>query len=290
MGWWIQHEQANLWSIWKEVSLTHLWIALALLPINLSIQAWIWQVLLQGIYPDESFADSLGAILCGASLGFFTPARIGDFAGRALYLPHHNKSELLAMAGLQQLLAFICYIGIGTLGLLYFLPFRLGFENWAWAGMALIGVLIIFGIGYLLYHPKKVYHFIKIRLPERFQSTFRFLNYLTKAQLLKLWALTALRYAVFCLQFIILLYAFPFTLTIGESLLATILMYYAKTFIPAFTFAELGIREATAVFFIGWMGGSETVGFYAATLIFIINLMIPALLGIPFVFKIAKNA
>ena len=284
--WWLEADGEKLLDLWKTVNNFHLSFALLLLPLNLGVQAWIWQVLLQEIYPDERFIDSLGGILCGASLGFFTPARIGDFAGRALYMPHRNKIELLALASLQQSLSFLCYIGFGTLALGYFLPFKLKFAWFGWILVALLGVLFLGIAFYALLNPQKIYRLILNKLPLKWQTHFRFLNYLSRAHLLKLVALTILRYGIFCTQFVLLLYAFPFELRLLDAIIATMLIYYIKTFIPSFAFAELGIREATAVFLIGWMGGSELVAFNAATLIFGINLVLPALLGIPFIFKI----
>jgi len=43
---------------------------------------------------------------------------------------------------------------------------------------------------------------------------------------------------------------------------------------------ELGIREGASVYFITQMSGTAVVGFNASIFLFIINLLIPALIGV----------
>jgi len=58
------------------------------------------------------------------------------------------------------------------------------------------------------------------------------------------------------------------------------LIMFAKTIIPPISFGELGIREGASVFFITQMGGAASVGFNASIFLFIINLLLPSLIGV----------
>ena len=55
---------------------------------------------------------------------------------------------------------------------------------------------------------------------------------------------------------------------------------FVKTIIPPITFGELGIREGASVYFLTQMGETASIGFNASILLFIINLLIPALIGV----------
>jgi len=55
---------------------------------------------------------------------------------------------------------------------------------------------------------------------------------------------------------------------------------FVKTIIPPISLGELGIREGASVFFISKMGEVSSVGFNASIFLFIINLLIPALIGV----------
>jgi len=60
---------------------------------------------------------------------------------------------------------------------------------------------------------------------------------------------------------------------------------FAKTFFPAVSLGELGVREGVSVFFLGQMGVSAAPAFNAALFIFFINILMPSLIGLIFLFK-----
>ena len=55
---------------------------------------------------------------------------------------------------------------------------------------------------------------------------------------------------------------------------------FTKTIIPPISFGELGIREGASVFFITKMGETASVGFNSSIFLFMINLVIPAVIGV----------
>ncbi len=73
---------------------------------------------------------------------------------------------------------------------------------------------------------------------------------------------------------------FQIILILYNYLWAANLIMFAKTIIPPISFGELGIREGASVYFITLMGESASVGFNASIFLFIINLLIPALIGV----------
>ena len=56
--------------------------------------------------------------------------------------------------------------------------------------------------------------------------------------------------------------------------------------VPTVTLLDLGIREGAAVYFLGQLGYAEAAAFNAAFLLFCINLLVPAVVGLPFVFRL----
>ena len=64
---------------------------------------------------------------------------------------------------------------------------------------------------------------------------------------------------------------------------------FAKTIIPPVSFGELGIREGASVFFITQMGEVASVGFNASIFLFMINLVIPAIIGVGMFLKKNDN-
>jgi uncharacterized membrane protein YbhN (UPF0104 family) len=67
---------------------------------------------------------------------------------------------------------------------------------------------------------------------------------------------------------------------------AVVLTYFVKFMVPSVTIMDLGVREGAAVFFLSVFGASPAVAFNAALLLFVINIVFPTALGIPFVWNL----
>jgi uncharacterized membrane protein YbhN (UPF0104 family) len=93
-------------------------------------------------------------------------------------------------------------------------------------------------------------------------------------------AISFLFYACFLIQYALLVSAFSNHFDFLQYLWAANLIMFAKTIIPPISFGELGIREGASVYFLTQMGETASVGFNASIFLFIINLLIPALIGV----------
>ena len=60
---------------------------------------------------------------------------------------------------------------------------------------------------------------------------------------------------------------------------------FVKTVIPPVSLGELGIREGASVYFLTTMGETSSVAFNASIFLFIINLLIPSLIGLVLLMK-----
>jgi uncharacterized membrane protein YbhN (UPF0104 family) len=69
------------------------------------------------------------------------------------------------------------------------------------------------------------------------------------------------------------------------ELWAGALTFFVKTIIPFISFAELGVREAASIYFLSTFGVSGEVAFNAAFLLYFVNVLIPAFIGMFLLFK-----
>ena len=56
-------------------------------------------------------------------------------------------------------------------------------------------------------------------------------------------------------------------------------MFFTKSLFPAISLGEIGIREMISVYFVSQFGIPEAVGFNSAFMLFIINIALPAVVG-----------
>ena len=93
---------------------------------------------------------------------------------------------------------------------------------------------------------------------------------------------TVARYAVFTGQLACLGAAFAPSANGMPLWGAASLTFYVKYLIPSLTVLDLGIREGGAAFFFQILGLGAAAGLNAALLLFALNVLVPALLGVPF--------
>jgi uncharacterized membrane protein YbhN (UPF0104 family) len=115
------------------------------------------------------------------------------------------------------------------------------------------------------------------------------LKNLDRTYLLKMTLLSLLFYLCFLIQYVLLVAAFSHNQNFLDYFWAGNLMMFAKTIIPPISLGELGIREGASVYFLTQLGEASAVAFNASIFLFIINLLIPALIGLVLLFRKNDN-
>lgn len=62
-------------------------------------------------------------------------------------------------------------------------------------------------------------------------------------------------------------------------------MIFVKTLVPSIALGELGIREAASIYFLSFFQIQGSVAFNAAFLLFVVNILFPAVIGLVLLFR-----
>lgn len=274
-------EPVEIAVVFKEANLLYLIAALLLIIPNIGFQVLKWRLLLQCLDKSASTKAAFNSVLFGLTLGSVTPARLGEFAGRAVSLQSYSKSAIIGMTLLDkmQIMALISIGGI--ISSLYFV----GARSWE---MITPAIAVSIPLAYLSLVPSKlenIFHFLRLSKLEKpwLIEFFQSLTTISAKVINVSFALSFLFYLTIYVQFYFLLNAFdsvgPWTAFIGFS--AT--MFY-KSLLPI-SVGDLGIREAAAVWFFSKLGVQAAVAFNASLLLATINIFLPAIIGAAFVPK-----
>lgn len=261
--------------------------AVALLPLNVAVQAGTWYLLLRCIMPDVRFRTAFASLLSGYTLGLVTPANAGDLVGRAFYLHHADKWELSAAVVTHRMLDMVIVVDVGLLALFYFIRTEPLGAGAFWKGLAVAGLGLALLLTLLAVLPRLTHRLAHrlLRRPGR-QRRVAFLRRLSTGSMIRLLGLCLLVYAVFTSQFFLFLRAFEPAAPALTGYTGIALTYFVKYMIPPVTFLDVGIREGAAVFFLGTFGFEKAAAFNASFLLFCTNLIVPALAGLPFVARL----
>ena len=265
------------------------WIAAAilLLPVNLFIEGTLWHRITRLTPLRAPLRMAFGALLSGYAVGFFTPGRIGELAGRSFYYGSNNKWELSMLVMYQRMIDMLVGVTVGMFAMLAFMYLARPEPLSMWWIFVAIGLASILLLGFVLLMPRPAYRILDrwIKRPKVLEPV-EFLQRVENRHVGPYVALSTTRYLVFVSQFVFLMFAFSGTAAVEQVYTGASMTFYAKYLIPSITLMDLGIREGSAVFFMGQAGFPEAAAFNASLMMFFINLVVPSTAGAPFVFRL----
>lgn len=263
---------------WREGNQFLLLLVLILAPLNWLLEAVKWQMLLRKIQPvklNKAFASTL----TGIAFSVVTPNKIGDFAGRILYLDDKNKLRAAIATLISNLSQTLITYLFGIAGLIYFNIAHPG----SWQLVALIAALISSGLLIFIY--------LRIDLIAGWAEnrkwlrkviiSIRILKRYSRADLLRLLGISFIRFCVYNLQFLLLANVLGAGVPWVTGFLVSGLMFWMITVIPSIFLADLGVRGFVAgLLFTETAIASNSMAILAGSyMIWLLNLIVPAIIG-----------
>ncbi|ALJ00933.1 lysylphosphatidylglycerol synthase domain-containing protein [Rufibacter tibetensis] len=274
----------TLSNIWDTNSVA-LFIAAALLPVNWGVEASKWQYLSQK-FEKISFLEAYRAVLVGLTLGFVTPNRMGDYAGRILTLHREDRADAIGAILLGRLCQLFSTVLVGSGAIAYFL-FKYYVPLASPVGISVgVGLLLLNGwaLALLFSFQWAIALLEKAKFLRRWVHYFSVIGTYSTAELMKVLLISGARYAVFMVQFIALLWAFGVHLSVEEYVWGVAATFLLKSAVPSINaLADIGMRELSAMHFFGIMGQDTLLVLGASLTLWIMNIAVPSALGLLFV-------
>jgi hypothetical protein len=266
--------------------------AFILMPLNWGIEALKWKILINYV-ERVSYFNAFRSVLTGISMSLFTPNRVGEFFGRVftLRLSDPFKGVLLTIAGsISQLITTLLFGLISTIFYIQqYVCFTQTWQRFFYAGIIIFalvtGALLVMLFLRAPVLSARVHSLIRPGW-QKIHEYITVLQSVSRNTLLKVLMLSLSRYMVFSMQFYILLRAFNLDIPFFNAFVLISMTYFVMTAIPTVALVDLGTRGSVAIYFISmYFSGNSLVAtsiLSATTLIWIINLALPALFGLLF--------
>lgn len=253
-------------------------IGCILMPLNWFLESYKWRLLLSNtehVRWDKAFFS----VLAGLSVSLITPNRIGEYVGRIWVLRVRNRPTGVAVtiAGslAQSAITFLTGVLCGWL----FYTRVSDFQYLKYNNLAVASMVVIVGLIFVMFLPYLSHIILRFRMNRIIRSALEGLSRLTHVTMAKALFISLLRYAIFALQFILLLRFFNTGLLFSESIIGIGLLYASMLLIPTIAVAEPGVRGSLSLLIFG-VFSSNSAGILAASLtLWIVNLAVPALVG-----------
>jgi hypothetical protein len=252
--------------------------------VNWGLEALKWKVLLKHLHRIH-FWEAFKAIFSGVAFALNTPNRIGEYGGRVLFIPEGKRVRAvsLTLAGsFSQLLVTLLFGSIG----LYLLKDRIvGSESFTslqvWITVFQVLVFFIAFIGFIIYF--RLGWLVKgiDKLPgiQKYTRHIAVLEEMNVSILLNVLILSLLRFLVFIIQYNLMLQLLQVEIEWWPGFWAVSVLFLLLATVPTIAMLELGLRWEYSIMLLG-LFSNHVLGIYAAaTGIWLINLVIPALAG-----------
>ena len=255
-----------------------------LMVFNWLFEAEKWR-LLMGSTERMSRWQALQAVLTGVSVSMLTPNRIGEYAGRILYVANKHKLKGITVTLVGSLAQVLVSAFMGSIGLMVYLSASLSNSVWMYGYVV---VSIVIGLGLLVFYFNL--HWLSI-FCARFDYLRKVKIYVDVVRrfprrlLIRVLALSLCRFLIYSIQLVLLFFFVQIDAGWFPMLGAVWAIFWTLAVVPTIALAELGVRGQTAVFFMSVLS-LNTLGVVSAMLLlWLINLIIPALTGCMFVFR-----
>ncbi len=259
-----------------------------LMPLNWLVETLKWQ-LLTGKFEKVIFYNCLKAVLTGLSLGIMTPARVGEFAGRIMYLEPENRIKGVMASFLGSISQLAATLSFGLISAWIILPHSFP-DTEILSYLAAINLIVIPGVLFIYFFINKTNNATS-ESQGSFQKWMNASALYSRKERFRILLLSMIRYMIFTTQFVLLIVAFGGNVDFIYAFGHAAITFLGMTLIPTFALAEAGIRGSIAIEVFGLMEINPLGILSASVLLWTINLMIPTLLGIYFMlrFKLKKS-
>lgn len=272
---WIQIQNLSSTS-----SLILLAIGILLMPINWLFESQKWKTIISLEFPMQ-LGQAFKSVFRGISLGIITPGRVGEYGGRIVDLPAEVRKYGILSTFICSLSQNFVNVFVGLIAMLLVGRGKYYNENQSLTTL-ITTVVALLAIVILYFNVQKVIRFF-LRY-SWFSSRIggQIIDFAHQDKINVHWTLlglSALRYATYSLQYLVIALAFSVDISLGLLLGGIAVIFVIQTIIPLSPLLQFTLRGSLAVYILGSLGADENAAVLCSYSIWFINLLIPAFIG-----------
>jgi len=261
-------------------------LVVLLMFVNWLLEAAKWKYLMSHIEA-ISFYRAIESVFCGLTMAIFTPNRLGEYGGRVFFLsPKRRIVGVVAMSvgSIGQLVLTNVFGAIAACFFVYrFIPIdRVLF-------IAVVFLAVFFCLFFIVFYFNIKWLngiLLSFKFTRKYKKFYSILGRYRRRELLRIIGYCMARYLVFSSQYFILFIWLIPGLHYADIVMMTCLLFLVQSALPSLDLFDVGIRSVTAVELFKHVTDQHVAVIACTASIWLINIIIPAILGAYFVFKL----
>ena len=259
---------------------------LILMLVNWVLEALKWQYLSRRL-AKLTVWQSIESVFCGLTWAIFTPNRFGEYGGRVMYLPNRKRVYGVFAMAVGSFGQNVVTNVLGAIGIVWFIFSWLHWSPWLQAGA------VVFNIGFMaimliLYFNIKwmVSLLNRVKFLRKFHRFFDIMGKYSFDELLHIMWFCLARFCVFTFQYYLIIHLLIPDMPILPMLLTMLVFFFIQSAMPSQDIVDIGVRSFTADMLFGYLTHQHIAIVVSVSLIYIVNIVIPAILGSVFVLNL----
>ncbi|MEZ4797257.1 MAG: hypothetical protein R2785_08805 [Flavobacteriaceae bacterium] len=260
-------------------SLKTTFFLLFLTGLNWFFEILKWQNLVQ-IIDKISFVNAAKQSLAALTASLFTPNRIGDYAAKAIYYKSSKRPKIILLNLLSHMMQMSVTTLFGMIGLSFFIYTYNPEISYYKLGRFIIIIATI--LSFAIFGAKQNTFTIK---GFSFKKVIDFIIGISRKTHLKNAVFSVIRYIVFSYQFYVLLNLFGVEVYYFNAMVVITTMYLAASIIPSVFIFDVVVKGSVALYIFEIVGVNDLTVLSIITLMWILNFVIPSIIGSFFVLR-----
>jgi hypothetical protein len=274
-------EQCLFWFSEPKMYLV-LILVLLLMPINWGIESYKWKSITKQI-ESVSYKTALKSVFSGICVGNIAPGRAMEFLAKIMFFKPDNRPSITVLHFINGMFQMLITVTAGIIAITN----KLNHNN---QSSSFIYGVLGFGICMILFFCWAILNVTFIQQKLKFIKWFKKMDgakyiQFSKALILKLIGFSIIRYLIFTTQFYLIYNALAPQNNLMDVFMSIAAYFMLTSLIPMISVIEPAIRAAIALFVFNNSGDNTVIVVLASTFVWIINVIIPSVIGYVVILK-----
>jgi len=261
-------------------------VVVLLMLVNWVLEAAKWKYLAQRL-THMSLWNAIEAVFCGLTWAIFTPNRIGEYGGRVLFLPQRRRIHGVFAMAVGAFGQNVITNVLGAIALMWFIWYFLHLNMLLYTGLLIISFVFIVLMLLFYFNIRWMVSLLNsVKFLHKFHRFFDIMGRYKFSELVRIMGYCLARFAVFSFQYYLVIHLLIPQIPLYDVLMMVFILFFIQSALPSLDLLDVGVRNLTSVTLFAYVTDQKIAVMAAVTSIWLINLIIPAILGSVFVFKL----
>jgi hypothetical protein len=282
----LQQFEALMGNINRAWAIGIMTVVFLLMLVNWVLEAAKWKYLAQRL-AHITLWKAIEAVFCGLTWAVFTPNRIGEYGGRVMFLPQRRRIHGVFAMAVGSFGQNVITNVVGAASLMWFIWCFLHMNAWLYIGLVIISAVFMLLMLLFYFNIRWMVALLNsVKFLHKFHRFFDIMGRYQFTELLRIMGYCLARFAVFSFQYYLVIHLLIPQIPIYDVLMMVFILFFIQSALPSLDLLDVGVRNLTAGTLFSYVTDQKIAVMAAVTSIWLINLIIPAILGSVFVFKL----